>query len=153
MTEDCTDPEGSSPDTAVSSDDPPVCTPADSDSVGSILIEKGTGSVDAASIRVTTDTRLLAADGAGGWLPTTFDQLAAGTRVQVWFTGPVAESYPVQATAAAIARESEGRGSQGPRRPSQLAGSVHQETAGRRPSIKLAGSLLPRRNLRGEIGT
>lgn len=28
--------------------------------------------------------------------------VAAGQRVQVWFTGPVAESYPVQATAATV---------------------------------------------------
>jgi hypothetical protein len=30
------------------------------------------------------------------------DDLSAGQRVAVWFTGPVAESYPVQATAGAI---------------------------------------------------
>lgn len=29
-------------------------------------------------------------------------ELAEGMRVQVWFTGPVAESYPVQATAGTI---------------------------------------------------
>ncbi|HEX2206571.1 MAG TPA: DUF3221 domain-containing protein [Longimicrobium sp.] len=29
-------------------------------------------------------------------------QLAVGTRVWVWFTGPVAESFPVQATAGTI---------------------------------------------------
>jgi hypothetical protein len=29
-------------------------------------------------------------------------ELAVGLRVQVWFTGPVAESYPVQATAGTV---------------------------------------------------
>lgn len=29
-------------------------------------------------------------------------ELVVGQRVQVWFTGPVAESYPVQATAATV---------------------------------------------------
>jgi hypothetical protein len=29
-------------------------------------------------------------------------ELAAGMRVQVWFTGPVAESHPVQATAGIV---------------------------------------------------
>jgi hypothetical protein len=29
-------------------------------------------------------------------------ELAVGMRVQVWFTGPVAESYPVQATAGTV---------------------------------------------------
>jgi hypothetical protein len=29
-------------------------------------------------------------------------ELAVGMRVQAWFTGPVAESYPVQATAGTV---------------------------------------------------
>lgn len=30
------------------------------------------------------------------------DELVVGTRVRVWFTGPVAESFPVQATAGTV---------------------------------------------------
>lgn len=32
-----------------------------------------------------------------------FDDISVGDRIRVWFTGPVRESYPVQATAKAIA--------------------------------------------------
>jgi hypothetical protein len=52
-------------------------------------------------IRVTSRTRILArTDGstAGGSIA----DLARGARVQAWFTGPVAESYPVQAVAGTV---------------------------------------------------
>jgi hypothetical protein len=55
-------------------------------------------SVDRASVRVTADTIVWTADGVRGAAA----DLAAGARVAMWFTGPVAESYPVQATAGAI---------------------------------------------------
>lgn len=58
-------------------------------------------SVDRASVRVTTQTTVWAPAGADG-AALTVDDLAAGQRVAVWFTGPVAESYPVQATAGVI---------------------------------------------------
>ena len=35
----------------------------------------------------------------------TFADIRTGTRVSAWFTGPVAESYPVQATANVIVIE------------------------------------------------
>ena len=38
----------------------------------------------------------------GSILRASSEQLAVGTRVWVWFTGPVAESFPVQATAGTI---------------------------------------------------
>ncbi len=54
-----------------------------------------------ASVRVTSATRVWRMDGA----PARIDaaQLGFGTSVRVWFTGPVATSYPVQATASDIA--------------------------------------------------
>ena len=54
-----------------------------------------------ASVRVTPATRVLAA-GPGGIASAPAAPLGVGTRVQVWFVGPVAESYPVQATAGTI---------------------------------------------------
>jgi hypothetical protein len=57
-----------------------------------------TGSVDRASVRVTKSTVVWTADGVRG----AASALAKGGRVAVWFSGPVAESYPVQATAGAI---------------------------------------------------
>ncbi|HEX2078682.1 MAG TPA: DUF3221 domain-containing protein [Longimicrobium sp.] len=43
--------------------------------------------------------------GAGGLARSSPDALTVGTRVQVWFNGPVAESYPVQASAGTIVIE------------------------------------------------
>lgn len=51
-----------------------------------------------ADLRLTGRTRVLNQDGS----PASADQLAVGQTVQVWITGPVAESYPVQATADVI---------------------------------------------------
>ena len=56
------------------------------------------GSVDRASVRMTADTVVWTAEGVRG----NATDLAAGQRVAVWFSGPVAESYPVQATAGAL---------------------------------------------------
>jgi hypothetical protein len=56
------------------------------------------GSVDRASVRVTRDTVVWTAGGVRG----SASDLAQGERVAVWFSGPVAESYPVQATAGHI---------------------------------------------------
>jgi hypothetical protein len=55
-------------------------------------------SVDRASVRVTADTIVWAAVGVRGVAA----DLGAGEQVAVWFTGPVAESYPVQAIAGVI---------------------------------------------------
>jgi hypothetical protein len=59
---------------------------------------QSSSSVDRASVRVTADTIVWTAEGVRG----TAADLAAGEQVAVWFTGPVAESYPVQATAGVI---------------------------------------------------
>jgi len=64
-----------------------------------VVADPGSGSsVDRASVRVTADTVVWTAEGARG----TAADLAVGEQVAVWFTGPVAESYPVQATAGVI---------------------------------------------------
>ncbi len=60
------------------------------------------GSYDRASVRVTDETELFAETADGGISPATFGDIVEGGRVRVWFTGPVAESYPVQATALAV---------------------------------------------------
>ncbi|HEX5831905.1 MAG TPA: DUF3221 domain-containing protein [Gemmatimonadaceae bacterium] len=54
-----------------------------------------------ALVRLTIETRILAPDGSA----LSADELREGRRVRVWFTGPVAESYPVQATAGTVVVE------------------------------------------------
>ena len=53
---------------------------------------------DQAVVNVTKETVIFDANGQ----PTTPDKLQVGTEVRVWFTGPVAESYPVQGAASAV---------------------------------------------------
>lgn len=68
---------------------------------GTILIEgeiEDDTVYDKASARITQDTQVFAQDGT---LAAAGD-IAVGQRVEVWFTGPVAESYPVQATASDV---------------------------------------------------
>jgi len=76
------------------------------DGLGSMLVEgpiaDGT-TFDRAAVRVTEDTEILL-KGADGWGRFAFDALSEGDTVEVWFTGPVAESYPVQATAGTLVR-------------------------------------------------
>ena len=59
------------------------------------------GTVDRAMVRVTADTVIWASEGEGR-RGLAFGDLRAGDRVAVRFLGPVAESYPVQATAADV---------------------------------------------------
>jgi Protein of unknown function (DUF3221) len=56
---------------------------------------------DRASVRVAATTAVWASAGEDRTASTVAD-LAAGQRVAVWFSGPVAESYPVQAKAGVI---------------------------------------------------
>jgi hypothetical protein len=69
------------------------------------LVEGGTqpaGSVsDKAQVTITPQTQFFSADGQ----PASLDAIAkikAGTQVNVWFAGAVAESYPVQGSAQAV---------------------------------------------------
>jgi beta-N-acetylhexosaminidase len=72
--------------------------------LGSILVEgakeKDT-TFDKASIRVTDKTKIEKLVGKER-KPAKFDDLKKGAKVQALFTGPVAESYPVQAMAKEI---------------------------------------------------
>jgi len=57
---------------------------------------------DAAAVTITRDTTFFRQTG-GGPEPIGVDlRELEGAEVEVWFTGPVAESYPVQATAGAV---------------------------------------------------
>lgn len=71
---------------------------------GRVLIEEdpaqSSGSAKAV-VRLLEVTRILDRDGR----KLSADSLRVGQRVRAWFTGPVAESYPVQTAAAAIVIE------------------------------------------------
>lgn len=56
---------------------------------------------DKASVAVTNGTRVTRR-GASGEVSATFRDLVPGLRVEVWFDGPVATSYPVQGKARAV---------------------------------------------------
>jgi len=76
-----------------------ISTAADSLPVLLVVAAPGsTSSVDRASVRVTKDTVVWTAQGTRGDAA----DLAEGEQVGVWFSGPVAESYPVQATAGVV---------------------------------------------------
>jgi len=68
---------------------------------GSMLVEgqnESDTAYDRASVAITATTRFYDAEGRSA----SPDSLAPGLTVEVWFEGPVAESYPVQATAGAV---------------------------------------------------
>ena len=73
--------------------------------VGSMLVVAPEGDTtsayDKASVAITSDTRIWRPVGEGAET-LTVDDLHEGDVVIVTFTGPVAESYPVQATAESI---------------------------------------------------
>ena len=68
---------------------------------GAVRIDEGSGAFDAAQAAVDGDTDVLRRT-AGGYERTGLGDLHAGERAEVWFEGPVAESYPVQARAGAV---------------------------------------------------
>lgn len=73
------------------------------DGAGSLYVvglQGGAGSYDRASVAVTADTAWRLADGGASRPP--LDRELVGRRVAVTFTGAVAESYPVQATAGRV---------------------------------------------------
>ncbi len=76
------------------------------DVLGQVLVEarvvrEGTERVDKYMVTVKDETLIFEGDG-GDRRPATFEALAIGQRVQVWFSGPVKESYPAQVDAAQI---------------------------------------------------
>jgi hypothetical protein len=72
-----------------------------SEGSGIILVEEtspqGLG-YDKASLAITRDTRFLERVGEG-YIAFTFDDISEGMVVEAWITGPVKESYPIQADA------------------------------------------------------
>jgi hypothetical protein len=78
--------------------------PGANSALGSIRIEgeKIAGNAyDKAVVRITSDTRIWEKT-ADGYVPATFADLQFGATVTAAFSGPVMESYPVQATAAEV---------------------------------------------------
>lgn len=72
--------------------------------LGSILVEgtiEDDTQFDKASIAVTSETKIFEQVGQERQAAT-FEALQVGQKVEAWFTGPVAESYPVQAVASDI---------------------------------------------------
>jgi beta-N-acetylhexosaminidase len=72
--------------------------------LGSILVEgvkDATTAYDKASVKVTDKTKIEKLVGKER-KAAKFEDLKKGSKVQALFTGPVAESYPVQATAKEI---------------------------------------------------
>jgi hypothetical protein len=57
---------------------------------------------DRASVTITGATRVFAVIEGQDPVPVDYLALRVGGQVEVWFTGPVAESYPVQATADVV---------------------------------------------------
>ena len=100
VTTDCVseaDPDG---DGTVSSDDPPVCNP-NPDSYGTLAVKgriSGQPGKEPASVHVAKDVPLL--DGYGDAI--SWGDIAAGSAVDIWITGEVMESYPVQVNATKI---------------------------------------------------
>lgn len=77
---------------------------AGGDVLGSLLVEgalEADTGFDRASVTVTAQARIFQQEGTT-YRAVGFDALRVGQRVQARFTGPVAESYPVQATAEEI---------------------------------------------------
>jgi hypothetical protein len=66
---------------------------------GSVLVESTASGK--ASINVTADTKVLREVG-GAYERAAFSDIAVGQTLDVWTTGQVAESYPVQAWATAV---------------------------------------------------
>lgn len=96
--------KSSNPSDSVSSDDPVTETPRLKDQLGYIFVEgklEEDTTDDKASISVKKSTVILQQRGKD-IVPVEFKDLAQGAKVEVTFTGPVQESYPVGATAGKI---------------------------------------------------
>jgi hypothetical protein len=109
-TEDCVQPGDRPADAPVSSDDQLSCTDPGTELVGSVLVEEhpdrrldgaGLPPGDKAVVSIEGGSQVIRADGEG-YAEATFGDLRVGQVVEVWFTGPVAESYPVQAGTKAV---------------------------------------------------
>lgn len=103
-TENCVDRSDLPPNQPISSDDPPSCTLLPTDTVGTMLLEEDPDSEwggEKVRLTVTTDTLLLRESGAV-YAQIAFDDLERGHTLVAWTAGPIAESYPSQATASVV---------------------------------------------------
>lgn len=71
------------------------------DTIGTFVV-RGSGNYDYALVIMREDTKLLFDPGDSTARSIGAVEITDGDTVEVWFEGPVAESYPVQGTAAAI---------------------------------------------------
>jgi uncharacterized protein DUF3221 len=104
----CTRPELSLPRTPPSIAGTITAADPGGEHLGSIRVEAVPGEEagsDKAVVRIGQRTALM--DDSGQRIG--LNQLKVGRKVRVWFTGPVRESYPVQADAATILLEPAGR--------------------------------------------
>jgi hypothetical protein len=72
--------------------------------LGNLLVEGAKdkdAEYDKAMVKVTKGTKIYRQIG-GELREASFDDLKGGTKVEIWFQGPVSESFPVQATAGKI---------------------------------------------------
>jgi len=80
-------------------------TLGEGDTLGTILVEgeiEPDTQYDKASVRVDKDTEIIMARFFVEPTSAPFSELSKGDLVEVWFEGPVAESYPVQTKAGRI---------------------------------------------------
>jgi hypothetical protein len=105
VTEDCVPPDPDpDPDAPVSNDDPAVCTDPETAPLGTVLVEEDPAAASGdskISFTIDDDTALLMQRPGSAELMS-FAELAGGMPVDAWADGPIAESYPAQARAAAI---------------------------------------------------
>jgi hypothetical protein len=108
VTENCVEPDPQAdPDSSVSSEDPPVCSDPDSPLLGHVLVEEDPGAASGdvkISFAIEAGTALLNPVGET-YEPVSFADVVEGTTVSAWADGAIMESYPAQATAAAIVQE------------------------------------------------
>ena len=69
---------------------------------GETILVTGSGQVDKASVLIDARTVLLRQEAGGGTSALLLSEIVTGSRVSVWFDGPVAESYPVQGHAGTV---------------------------------------------------
>ncbi|MEJ7583809.1 MAG: hypothetical protein WKF43_06895 [Acidimicrobiales bacterium] len=98
---DCAPSEPDSGDEPVTSGDQPVCGSQASARLGTVRIEDGDGRYPSAVIAVDDATDIRRRTGSR-YEEQEFSALTQGALIEVWFDGPVAESFPVQARAGTI---------------------------------------------------
>ncbi|HEY9378800.1 MAG TPA: hypothetical protein VIQ02_17115 [Jiangellaceae bacterium] len=105
VTEDCVEPDpDADPDSPVDSDESPLCTDPETAPLGTVLVEEDPTAESGdskISFTIDRDTTLLT-EGTGSADPLSYADLADGMSVSAWADGPIMESYPAQASAAAI---------------------------------------------------